>query len=296
MAPNQPPLDPFTLITSLLASLVQLGVFLGVLVYGVMRWNECRPRFGRAALVATAILVLSVPAAALGALYMDLGAMLPKTLPAGPSSDGLMTALRVVMLAATLVTALLTFLHNVLMVPVVALLKAPRPAFPLLFGETPPFAGVGLAAAIGVGFGVLSYVLFVALDVQAGELMKWYMELYPGVDFQSPGVVAGVLLPFVLSAALAEELTYRGVIQPFIARILGDGRAAFGVSLVVTSLLWALAHSANADNPALKIGQIFVLGLAFGGLARRFSIEAAMVAHLGLNLTVMIPTIWELVA
>jgi hypothetical protein len=38
----------------------------------------------------------------------------------------------------------------------------------------------------------------------------------------------------------------------------------------------------------IKLAQIFLLGLVFGWLARRYSVEAAILAHVGLNVTALI--------
>lgn len=47
--------------------------------------------------------------------------------------------------------------------------------------------------------------------------------------------------------------------------------------------LFAVLHVPNTTFPAAKVTQMFVLGLAFGELARRQGLTAAVACHAGLN-------------
>ncbi len=67
----------------------------------------------------------------------------------------------------------------------------------------------------------------------------------------------------------------------------GAGRLGPAIAAAATSLVWAAAHAPNTDAPAVKCAQIFVLGLFFCWFARRWCLEAAVAAHVALNLAAL---------
>ena len=48
--------------------------------------------------------------------------------------------------------------------------------------------------------------------------------------------------------AIAEEITFRGVLQGWLARILGGRSGAVMVAVVITSLVWALGHAKQNES------------------------------------------------
>ena len=88
----------------------------------------------------------------------------------------------------------------------------------------------------------------------------------------------------MLLAAVTEELLFRGLVQGWLTRWLGGSRRAVVLAVGVSAALWALAHWGNTDHPGLKLLQIFLVGLGLGALARRYSVEASIVAHAAFNL------------
>jgi hypothetical protein len=90
-------------------------------------------------------------------------------------------------------------------------------------------------------------------------------------------------LPVLVGAAVYEEILYRGVLQAWLVRWLAPGRYAVGIAITVVSILWALAHAGNAEPLVYKLAQIFLIGIVLGWLARRYTVEAAIVAHATLN-------------
>ena len=77
-------------------------------------------------------------------------------------------------------------------------------------------------------------------------------------------------LGYGISAAIVEELAFRGGLLAFLLRITGNRTLYAWVWIIVTAFLWALLHYLNTDNPGLKLAQIFILGVAFGFMARRW--------------------------
>ncbi|MBI5543860.1 MAG: CPBP family intramembrane metalloprotease [Deltaproteobacteria bacterium] len=118
--------------------------------------------------------------------------------------------------------------------------------------------------------------------------MKVVLENLSGVSWSSgPAIVLGTFA-FVLGAAVSEEILFRGLVQGWLARLLGRSVVSVVSAIVVTSALWALIHMFNTTSASWKLAQIFLIGLALGELARRYSVEASICAHVTLNVTVTV--------
>ena len=178
-------------------------------------------------------------------------------------------------------------LDHDLCLPVAIRLGEPHP-FPFLCRRPERLRGIALSAALGCILGVLSALLFLYLRVDPGEFLRKAQQMLPGVDFDAPAYILGISLPALLSAAIAEELLFRGIIQRWLERKLGGTESSGWAAVALTSALWAAAHVGNVEQVGLKLGQIFILGLFFGTLARKFSVEASMGAHVMLNLMVIL--------
>jgi membrane protease YdiL (CAAX protease family) len=162
-------------------------------------------------------------------------------------------------------------------------------AYPLLSRAKERFGGWGLACMFGTVSGVVTAFVFQALEIKEGQSITWMVEtLMPGLSDVPLWGQYALALPTLLAYAIAEEVTYRGILQGWISRLLGDKRGAVIIAVVITSIAWAIAHASNTDAIGIKLTQIFLLGLAFGWLARRYSVEAAIIAHLSLNAAVIV--------
>jgi membrane protease YdiL (CAAX protease family) len=85
----------------------------------------------------------------------------------------------------------------------------------------------------------------------------------------------------ILLQALAEELYFRGWLQPLLARGWGGG-----VAVVVTALGFALLHMIGAAHDSLSIANLMLGGLLFGLLARiGGGVWPAAAAHFAWNAT-----------
>ncbi len=163
----------------------------------------------------------------------------------------------------------------------------PQP-FPLLqrTGRT-PWRAIGGAAAFGVAAGVVSAVIFKLLGVGLPDALKRYGALQASTGNASLAVRLPIAALAVVAVALAEELTYRGVLFGWLQRGL-KGRSGMVAAAVITSGVWAAAHLPNTDAPSVKCAQIFVLGLFFCWFARRWCLEAAIAAHACLNVAALL--------
>jgi membrane protease YdiL (CAAX protease family) len=159
-----------------------------------------------------------------------------------------------------------------------------RPSAPLLGADlvarARPLAG---ALAVGVLAGLVSAWLFHLLRVDSGQALRLLEGYFPRLAAADPGLRSLVALPLALTAALCEELVFRGAL---LGSLLWWGRKQRWVgpaAAVLTSLAWASLHLSLTDQPLIKLVQIFLLGLGLVALTRRWGLEAAILAHLGLN-------------
>ncbi|MEX2467560.1 MAG: type II CAAX endopeptidase family protein [Gemmatimonadota bacterium] len=128
---------------------------------------------------------------------------------------------------------------------------------------------------VGTGLGTATALVAVALLTVAGGVV-WSTEGGTVAGWLSAG--AGALLFLVLPAA-AEEVLLRGYLLQALAEAWGVGRA-----LVLTSLVFALAHLGNPGITTLAVVNIGVAGLWLGVIwVRTGSLWWATGAHLGWN-------------
>jgi membrane protease YdiL (CAAX protease family) len=270
------------LLLSLLYGIVCFLVRIAVLIAAIVLWKKIRPSLAVGLLLFGVLLLLRLPSIVASLVYIDPGTLLPDG-----ASQAMQLGAKVGFYFGMVVGlggALLGVLHGCLQVGMAELAAAPGSAFPVLLRRKGRFKGWHVAAMIGLLSGAVSVGLFALLDVELGDAVRQFQKLMPGLYEQPVWLLYSISLPAALAMAVAEEVLFRGVIQAWIIRLLGGGRWAAIVGIVSASLLWTIGHAANAEPLWIKLTQIFCLGLLFGWLARRWSVEAAIVAHLGLNL------------
>lgn len=131
------------------------------------------------------------------------------------------------------------------------------------------------ALAIGTGLGTLIALAAVASLALVGGV-AWAAEGGTVVGWLTAGV--GALLFLALPAA-AEEVLLRGYLLQALGEAWGTGRA-----LVLTSVLFAVAHLGNPGITALAVLNIGAAGLWLGVIwVRTGSLWWATGAHLGWN-------------
>lgn len=158
-----------------------------------------------------------------------------------------------------------------------------RSAFPWVTGRAGAGKGMWQGLAFGVGVAVVSQVVFTAADVQASEAIEQAMDSVLTTTEPTWTFELFVIGPLVLSAAFFEEVVFRGVLQRGLTRLLGGGPWAAVVGIGVTTVFFVLAHALNTDAIVMKSLQIGVLSVGLGWLAHRWSVEAAIAGHVGLN-------------
>ena len=144
---------------------------------------------------------------------------------------------------------------------------------PRTLGVTPEGAWAR-QLALGILFGlVLATVGVMALWATGAATVRWQ-----GLGETVLLVIGGAGL-FMLAVGLAEELLFRGYIFQTLLRGIGPL-----LTLVVTSLLFALFHLGNANLSLLGVTNIFVAGILFGMLYLRTGLLWMPIGlHMGWN-------------
>jgi len=163
--------------------------------------------------------------------------------------------------------------------------------------ETPPQA-LGFRAprswtvtlVVGVAFGIVLKLGAKALVMPllgAPPINVPYHYL-AGNAAALPRIVATVLI----SASFGEEVFFRGYLFERLGKILGRGQAALVATVLLSTVLFALAHYHDQRLPGVE--QDAVTGLVFGGIfAWRRQIWLVMVAHAAFDLTAVALIYWD---
>jgi len=109
-------------------------------------------------------------------------------------------------------------------------------------------------------------------------------DVIPGIEESMQAMMSGVTNPFVavvlaISTGFGEEVFFRGAIQP-------------RMGIVLTAVLFTFLH-AQYGFTWILFG-LFLVGLIFGWLAKRYGTMAAVVAHVLYNLVAVILNVWVL--
>jgi len=149
-----------------------------------------------------------------------------------------------------------------------------------------------LTLAVGVASGIvfklgMKAVVMPLLGAPASNMRYHWLVGNAGA---LPGMVAIILV----SAGLGEEIFFRGYLFERLGRLLGPGKVALAVAVLLSATLFALAHYWDQGLPGAE--QAAVTGLVFGGIfAWRKQIWAVMVLHAAFDLTAvtLIYNNWE---
>jgi len=130
--------------------------------------------------------------------------------------------------------------------------------------------------AVILGTVIFSYILFFITNPAISEEYK--------DSIISQGAPTFRLLVYLFAVAMAEEITFRLVMQNYVAKIFKLDGKKYWIAIVFSAFLWALAHGTPLNPGWLKFAQIFPIGIALGGLFRKYGLESCMLAHGGFNL------------
>jgi membrane protease YdiL (CAAX protease family) len=238
-------------------------------------------------LLGLVIFALALPSTALSLLHFDPSALMEQVGHSGEMSVVLRISLVVGMfIGLVLHLGRVGWVMALYVTGAVEWGKAGRPgALEGAFRTSTQRRELFAAFCFGVAAGSASILLFFLLGVDEGVVISRLRELFPGLEQTSWWVLIPVVVMFMTSAAITEELVFRGGLLGLTAGRDGGRRGLFILAAVVLSAAWAVLHLPNTSAPLVKFAQIFLLGLCFSALARRSSVYAAIAAHVGLNLT-----------
>ena len=131
-------------------------------------------------------------------------------------------------------------------------------------------------AAVILGGVVFSYVL---LYVTKPTVSAEFKEL-----LNPEGSTTLRIVIYFFAVAMAEEVTFRLVIQNYVAKMFKLEGKKYWIAIVFSAFLWALAHGIPFNPGWLKFAQIFPIGIVLGRLFRKYGLESCMLAHGGFNI------------
>ncbi len=265
-------MDFYVLLPSLAYLAVMFAAYVAVLVAALRDRHHTAAHLRRAAVLCGIVLILQLPPVIATIAFLQ---------PGGGAG------VRIGIAVGSLFGLALGTAYPLAQVPVAARLRAVGSPLPVLLSQPGRWRGWVSATVFGVLAGFASIWVMLQIGIDEGDAIRKLREMMPGVDTTSRSYLVLVALPAFLAAALTEEMAFRGIIQPWLARRFGGRSSGVFLAIAITSMVWALGHAANTSPMAPKLLQIFLLGLAFGWIARRHSVEASMAAHCGLNVAAL---------
>ena len=151
-----------------------------------------------------------------------------------------------------------------------------------------------------------SWILTVAVGLPAGVgfklLMKAVVMPLLGADpinsayhylVGNRAALAGMLFTVVLGAGFGEETIWRGYLFERLGKLLGSGAGAKTVVVLITAVLFGLAHYSNQGLAGAE--QAVVTGLVFGGIFMAAGqLWLPMVMHAAFDVTAVLIIYWNL--
>ncbi len=277
--------EPYDPMVALMEGGVDAALNFVLLLMLVWQRERLLPHWRRGAVVAFLVLMLAVPQHIGTLVFLDPRALIEGAASLGSESLGSGAARFGIFVSMMFGTALRMVWYGVLTCLAVSEWQRLRPRRPLL-GDDLPSRWRRLLVGLGIGalLGVLTAVAFDAAGVDAGRALEDLRAYFPALADGPPIARVAVALPLGISAALVEEIVFRGVL---LGAMLRAGKEEPGIVLaavLATSVAWACLHLSITDMPGIKLLQIFFFGLILAELTRRWSLESAIAAHLGLNL------------
>ena len=151
-----------------------------------------------------------------------------------------------------------------------------------------------------------SWVATIAVGVVFGIAFKFFMKavvmpllgadpINPAYHFLAGNLAAlpGMLYLVIVGAGFGEETVFRGFFFERLGRLLGRGAGAKAAIVVLTTILFALAHYSGQGLPGVE--QATITGLVFGSIfAVTGRIWVPMVAHAAFDVAAVLMIYWDL--
>jgi len=192
-----------------------------------------------------------------------------------------------------LVAILAIFAGNLLFVPfsaILVLLWAARSRTPWrALGLVRPRSWIG-GLAIGLAFGISLKLAMKALVMPllgADPVNQAYHHLAGNT-----AALPGMLYLIIIGAGFGEEIVWRGWMFERLGRLLGPGIGAKAAIVIITAILFGLAHYPEQGLPGVQ--QALIFGLLFGAIyARAGRLWMLICAHAAFDLTALALIYWD---
>ena len=141
-----------------------------------------------------------------------------------------------------------------------------------------------LPIALGIVFGAFLKLLLKAVVMPllgASPVNRTYHFLEGNAD-----ALPGMILTILFVAGFGEEVTFRGFVFDRLGAWWGRSGPATFATVIVSAIVFGLAHVTGQDWDAVK--QATIVGLVFGGIyARTRSLWPLMAAHVAFDLVAL---------
>jgi CAAX protease family protein len=145
------------------------------------------------------------------------------------------------------------------------------------------------SGAMGLGFGAAFKILMKAIVMPllgAAPINAAYHYLAG-----NPAALPAMLVAVTVGAGFGEETFFRGYLFERLGKLLGSGKGAKAAIVLLTAVLFALAHLREQGLAGAE--QALVTGLVFGGVfAMTGQLFMLMVAHAAFDLTAVAIIYW----
>lgn len=223
----------------------------------------------------------------------ELGPSDGATAPATPHDDELAQALRGFGVVGVL-SFIVIVLGNSLFLPLSALLvliwaRASHTPWPDLGFVRPRSWAATVSGGIVLGVGFKLAMKAVVMPLLGADPINHAYHYLAG----NPGALPGAVYTMTVGAGFGEETLFRGYFFERLGKLWGRGTRAAVATVLVTALLFGLAHYSGQGRWGAE--QAVFSGLVFGAIyAATRSLALLMVAHAAFDLTAVAIIYWGL--
>lgn len=91
----------------------------------------------------------------------------------------------------------------------------------------------------------------------------------------------------ILAIVISEELLFRFVVPNLTAKLFNFQGKKYWIAIVISSIFWTIGYANSIYPTWVKFVQIFPIGIALGGIYKRFGLESCIIAHLIFNIVMV---------
>ncbi len=147
---------------------------------------------------------------------------------------------------------------------------------------------VTVAAGVALGVGLKLVMKAVVMPLLGADPINHVYHYVAG----NPAALVSMALTVIVIAGFGEEFVYRGFLFERLDKVFGSSAAAKTCIVLITSVVFALAHLYDQGIPGAE--QAAVTGLVFGSiLAITGKIWIPMIAHAVFDLTALALIYWN---